>query len=139
MIDFVNETDFELDLGVITRIVASKTDKEIEFVLTDNETIQDLNRQFRDKDEPTDVLSFPYETMPGAPLGSIIVSIDFAKQKANELGHAIHEEIALLFTHGLLHVLGYDHETDNGEQRAEEARILNSFGFPSSLIARNMQ
>lgn len=137
MIDFCNETDFELALTIFEKIANSKTDKEIEFVLTDNESIQDLNRQFRGKDEPTDVISFPYEEMLGAPLGSIIVSIDFAKDKAKTLGHKVEDEIALLFTHGLLHILGYDHEIDNGEQRTEEERILTSLNLPKSLIVRN--
>lgn len=137
MIDFVNETDFELNLELFEKIAKSKTDKEIEFVLTDNESIQDLNRQFRNKDEATDVISFPYEEMPMTPLGSIVVSIEFAKEKANELGHKVEDEIALLFTHGLLHILGYDHEIDSGEQREEEQRILSEFGLPKSLIVRN--
>ena len=137
MLELVNETDFELDTKNIEEIIKLKTNKDVEFVLTDNENIQALNLNFRQKDEPTDVLSFPYESMPGAPLGTVIVSLDFATTKAQELGHSIDHEITLLFTHGLLHILGYDHETDNGEQRAEEERILNLFNLPKSLIIRN--
>lgn len=137
MIDFINETDFDFDTKQLEEIAKLQTAKEIEFVLTDNENIKLLNLEFRQKDEATDVLSFPYEEMPGAPLGTIIVSLDFAKAKAQELGHSVENEIVLLFTHGLLHILGFDHECDNGEQRAEEERILNLFNLPKSLIVRN--
>jgi probable rRNA maturation factor len=137
MIELVNETDFEFDTKYIQEITKLKTNKDVEFVLTDNENIKLLNLNFRQKDEPTDVLSFPYESMPGAPLGTVIVSLDFAMMKAKELGHSIDHEITLLFLHGLLHILGYDHEIDNGEQRSEEERILNLFNLPKSLIVRN--
>lgn len=129
MLDFCNETDFELELDLFEKITASKTNEMVEFVLTDNENIQELNKNFRQKDEPTDVLSFPYEKMSFAPIGSVIVSLDFAKLKADELGHKVEDEIALLFIHGLLHVLGFDHETDNGEQRDDEERLLGLLNY----------
>lgn len=137
MIDFVNETEFELDLDLLEAIAKSKTEAMIEFVLTDNANIQELNRNFRGKDEPTDVLSFPYEAMPMTPIGSVIVSLDYAKAKAQELGHSVQNEIALLFIHGLLHILGFDHEIDNGEHRDEEEKLIKTFALPQSLIVRN--
>ena len=71
------------------------------------------------------------------PLGSIVISIDTAKKEAEEFGHSIEDEIKLLFIHGLLHLLGYDHEIDNGEMRAKEAEIIEKFNLPKSLIVRN--
>ncbi|MEO1923813.1 MAG: rRNA maturation RNase YbeY, partial [Nautiliaceae bacterium] len=86
--------------------------------------------------KPTDVLSFPLENIPGMPLGSIVISIDTAKKGAKEFGHSIENEIKLLFIHGLLHLLGYDHEIDNGEMRAKEEEIIKKFNLPQSLIIR---
>ena len=63
--------------------------------------------------------------------------MDLAKRKANELGHNVNDEIALLFTHGFLHILGFDHETDNGEMREKEREIIENFKLPKSLIIRN--
>ncbi len=137
MLDFCNETEFELNLELFEEIASSKTPALIEFVLTNNENIQELNNNFRQKNEPTDVLSFPYEKMQFAPIGSVIVSLDFAQQKAQELGHKTEDEIALLFIHGLLHILGFDHESDNGEHRDEEAKLVELFSLPKSLIIRN--
>jgi probable rRNA maturation factor len=99
--------------------------------------MRELNKIYRNKDKATDVLSFPLEDMPGMPLGSIVISIDTAKKVANELGHSIEGEIKLLFIHGLLHLLGYDHETDNGEMREKEKEIIEKFNLPKSLIIRN--
>jgi len=137
MIDFDNRSEFEFDIDFLQEIYESLTDKDIELVLTTDKEIQELNKIYRNKDKPTDVLSFPLEEMPGMPLGSIIISVDTAKRVANELGHSIEDEIKLLFIHGLLHLLGYDHETDNGEMREKEAEIIKKFNLPESLIIRN--
>ncbi len=137
MIDFDNRSEFEFDIDLLQEIYESLTDKDIELVLTTDKEIQELNKIYRNKDKPTDVLSFPLEEMPGMPLGSIIISVDTAKRVANELGHSIEDEIKLLFIHGLLHLLGYDHETDNGEMREKEAEIIKKFNLPESLIIRN--
>ncbi|ACM93548.1 conserved hypothetical protein [Nautilia profundicola AmH] len=137
MIDFDNRTDYEFDINKLNDIYNLLTDKDIELILTDDEEIKELNSQFRNKDKATDVLSFPLEAMPGMPLGSIVISIDTAKKGAEEFGHSVDDEIRLLFLHGLLHLLGYDHETDNGEMRAKEEEIIKKLNLPSSLIVRN--
>jgi len=137
MIDFENKTDFEFDVKTLEEIYKYLTNKDIELILTTDEEIQKLNKIHRQKDKPTDVLSFPLENLPGMPLGSIVISIDTAKKGANEYGHSIEDEIKLLFIHGLLHLLGYDHEVDNGEMREKEKEIIEKFNLPKSLIIRN--
>ena len=112
------------------------TEKEIELIITDSNEIQSINKEHRNIDTPTDVLSFPYVDMPMSPLGSIIISLEHIQEKAQELGHSQNDECALLFIHGLLHLLGFDHEVDHGEMRSEEAKIINMFKLPKSLIIR---
>ena len=75
--------------------------------------------------------------MPNMPLGSIVISTDFVEEKAKEYGHTFNEEFSLLFIHGLLHLLKYDHEVDNGEHRAKEEELIKKFNLPDSLIVRN--
>jgi probable rRNA maturation factor len=137
MIDFDNRTDYNFDINKLMPIYEYLTDKDIELILTDNNEIQVLNKEYRQIDKPTDVLSFPLEDIPGMPLGSIVISIDKAKEGANKFGHSVDEEITLLFIHGLLHLLGYDHEIDNGEMRKKEAEIIKKFNLPESLIIRS--
>ena len=137
MIDFENRTDFEFDVNLLNEIYKYLTDKDIELILTNDEEIKKLNKQYRNKDIPTDVLSFPLENLPGVPLGSIVISLDTAKKGALEFGHSIEDEIKLLFIHGLLHLLGYDHEVDNGEMREKEKEIIKKFNLPKSLIIRS--
>lgn len=136
MIAFENRTEHVFSLELVEKITDSLTDKEIELILTDNADIRQINKTFRHLDKPTDVLSFPYEEMPMAPLGSIIVSADFVFSGAREHGHTPEDEFALLYIHGLLHLLGYDHEVDNGEMRRKEASIIKKFSLPESLIIR---
>ena len=70
------------------------------------------------------------------PLGSVVINLDLVELKAAQLGHGADDETALLFTHGLLHVLGYDHENDGGQMRAKECEIIEKFRLPKSLIVR---
>jgi len=142
IIDLENQTNLPVDIDKLEKIAQSLTTKEIELIITDNKTIQNINQEYRDKDKPTDVLSFPMDapfteqSIFGMPLGSIMISADFVRQKANDFGHTIQDELSLLFIHGLLHLLGFDHETDNGEMRAREKEIIKKFDLPSSLIVR---
>ncbi len=136
MIDIDNKTSFEVNNTLLQKIASSLTDKDIELVVTTNDEIQKINKEYRNIDKPTDVLSFPYEEMPMSPLGSIVVSQDLVIAKAKELGHTQEDEFTLLFIHGLLHLLGYDHEIDNGQMRQEEERLINEFKLPKSLIVR---
>ena len=137
MIDFDNRTDYDFDINKLQEIYEYLTDKDIELILTNDEEIKELNKIHRNKNKATDVLSFPLENIPGMPLGSIVISIDTAKKGAEEFGHSIEDEIKLLFIHGLLHLLGYDHEIDNGEMREKEKEIIEKFNLPKSLIIRN--
>ncbi|MBD3796341.1 MAG: rRNA maturation RNase YbeY [Campylobacterales bacterium] len=136
MIDIENKTDLEIDFTKLESILKSLTKKEIELIVTDNDEIQAINKEYRSKDYPTDVLSFPYEDMPFSPLGSIVISKNFVEDKAKELGHTVQDEFTLLFIHGLLHILGYDHEVDNGEMRQMEEKLIKKFSLPASLIVR---
>ncbi|WP_418640344.1 rRNA maturation RNase YbeY [Sulfurimonas sp. ST-27] len=136
MIDIDNKTSFEVNNTLLQKIALSMTDKDIELVITANDEIRQINKEYRNIDKPTDVLSFPYEEMPMSPLGSIVVSYDFVREKAAEFKHTQEDEFTLLFIHGLLHLLGYDHETDNGQMREEEERLINEFQLPKSLIVR---
>jgi len=136
MIDINNESSLELDTDLLETITKSLTDKDVELVVTNNAEIQEINKAHRNVDKPTDVLSFPYEDMPYAPLGSIVISEDMVKEKAAEFGHTPEEEFSLLYIHGLLHLLGYDHEVDDGEMRKKEEELINYFKLPKSLIVR---
>ena len=109
-------------------------------LVTSNRELQALNRRFRGKNKPTDVLSFP--AMTGlAPefAGDVAISAEIAKQNARRLGHTAAEEIRILVLHGMLHLAGYDHELDTGEMEREEARLRKSLGLPVGLIERNMR
>jgi probable rRNA maturation factor len=136
-----NQTDFEIEcVDLLSSIALAQTDKIIELIFTDNDTISSINAEFRDKPTPTDVLSFPlvddgFSNM----LGSIVISIDKAKEKADELSHTVCDEIALLFIHGVLHLLGYDHEIDDGQMREQECQLIAKFDLPPSLIVRTKE
>jgi len=69
-------------------------------------------------------------------LGSIVISSSFVEQKADELGHSNQDELSLLFIHGMLHLLGFDHEVDDGEMRSREEKLIRAFDLPKSLIIR---
>ena len=71
-----------------------------------------------------------------ALLGSVVINLDLVELKAAQLGHGTDDETALLFTHGMLHVLGFDHESDDGQMRAKECEIIEKFRLPKSLIVR---
>jgi len=132
-----NQTDFQPDTALLNTIAQHLCTRDVELVLTDDATIAALNAEHRGKENPTDVLSFPLEgDMEHLPLGSIVISIHHVTRKAKELGHTENEELALLFIHGLLHLLGYDHETDSGEMRAKEKELIQTFDLPESLIVR---
>jgi probable rRNA maturation factor len=137
MILLENQTNFNIDTKILNSIVNYlNISKDIELLIVNNKNIRSLNREYRDKDIETDVLSFPLEDIDFMPLGSIVISIDKAKEMSELYKHCIDNEIALLFTHGLLHLLGYDHEIDNGEMRKKEQEIIEYFNLPKSLIVR---
>ena len=138
MIDLDNTTEFNIDILILEKIANSLTQKDIELLVVKNDEIQELNKEHRNIDKATDVLSFPMDfDMPYMPLGSIVISTDFVEEKAKEYGHTFNEEFSLLFIHGILHLLGFDHEVDNGEHRAKEEELIKEFNLPDSLIVRN--
>ena len=134
---FENNTDYKIDLEFLEKIAQELSNEEIEFILTTNDEIHEINLTTRGIDKPTDVLSFPYENMPNTPLGSIVISADFVEEKSKLYNHSFDDELSLLFIHGLLHLVGYDHEIDDGEHRAKEEELIKKFKLPNSLIVRN--
>ena len=139
MIELDNRTEKNYHLALIEQISDVLSDREIELILTDNDEIAHINREFRGIDKATDVLSFPSDPFPGAPLGSIVISVDKVESIAKELGHSENDELALLFIHGMLHLLGFDHEVDNGEMRDKEVEMIEKFNLPKSLIVRTLE
>ncbi len=112
---------------------------EVSVTFTDNEGIHALNREYRNVDRPTDVLSFPlsdgedYDTDGDAVLlGDIVISLERAQTQAEEYGHSFEREVAFLTVHSMLHLLGYDHETSPENERdmfARQDEILMSAGM----------
>lgn len=139
MIELENRTEKNYDFELIENIANHLSEAEIELILTDNDEIAEINREFRGIDKATDVLSFPSDPFPGAPLGSIVISVDKVESVATELGHSQNDELALLFIHGMLHLMGFDHEVDNGEMRAKEIELIERFNLPKSLIVRTLE
>jgi probable rRNA maturation factor len=111
-------------------------------LITGDAEVRRLNREFRNKDYPADVLSFrcgagiPARDLAGKPLGEIAISFDRAKQQASELGHKAEQELQILMLHGVLHLTGLDHERDGGEMARAERRWRKRFSLPSGLIER---
>lgn len=104
---------------------------EISIYLTDDQVIRDLNRSYRGKDKATDVLSFTLDEPVGEYhlLGEIVISIDTAERQAKDLGYSLEEEIKRLLVHGFVHLLGYDHELGEKEEKVFkqlEHRLINS-------------
>ena len=110
---------------------------DVELVFVSDDEMCKINHEQRGINKATDVLSFPYEQVSGGLMGSVVISTDTASRVASELGHSIEYEIALLFLHGVLHILGYDHEIDNGQMRQKEKEVIEHFNLPDSLIIRN--
>jgi len=133
---FENNTQHKIDISFIQKVASELTDKEIELIFTTDKEMKDINFNTRGIDKSTDVLSFPYDEMPHVPLGSIVISSNFVEDKAKLYKHSFEDEFALLFIHGILHLLGYDHETDNGEHRKKEEELICKFSLPKSLIVR---
>ena len=125
-------------------LLGLETDAEVSVLLVDDATIRELNSEYRSKDYATDVLSFPLEeetvageepVVIGGPaermLGDIVISIETAQKQATEYGHSVERELTFLAVHGLLHLLGHDHEkSEEAEKimRSEEKRIMEALG-----------
>ena len=106
-------------------------DKELSVLLVNDHKIKNLNQSFRDKNAPTDVLSFPQfeeeEGFDSILLGDVVVSLETAEQQAKEHGLNFEEEVVLLIIHGLLHLLGYDHEISAKEEKRMQKKTLELF------------
>ncbi len=96
--------------------------------------VRALNRRFRRKNAATDVLSFPAEEPQ--QLGDVVIAAGVARRQAKSAGHPVQTEFRVLALHGLLHLLGYDHETDDGRMARLEARLRRRGGLPEGLIER---
>ena len=107
---------------------------EVSVALVSDTRMRALNRQYRRKDQATDVLSF----VADEPLGDIVIATGVARRQAREAGHSYQAELRVLALHGLLHLLGYDHHdsTDNGRMARVEARLRRKGGLASGLIER---
>ncbi len=104
-------------------------------LITSEAEMRRLNRDFRRQDCATDVLSFPSKKTLGF-LGDIAISFQHAQRQAAEYGHAVGQEIEILMLHGVLHLLGMDHEKDRGQMARAENKWRASFGLPAGLIQR---
>jgi len=106
---------------------------EVDVLITSSAQMRHLNRRFRGKGSATDVLSFP--SVEGTA-GDIAISAEVGARNARRLGHSAAEEMKVLILHGLLHLAGYDHETDAGAMARKEARLRQVLGLPAALIER---
>ena len=152
MIYFMNDQEsypitYKLKMLVRKAVVATleyegyRSDAEVSLTFTDNDGIQTLNRDYRQIDRPTDVLSFPltdYESAelpvggPELSLGDIVISLERAAEQAEEFGHSFEREVAFLTVHSMLHLLGYDHvnsDEEDAEMRRRQREILREMGL----------
>ncbi|AKL95788.1 rRNA maturation factor [Clostridium aceticum] len=113
-----------------------ETDYEVSLSFVDNEEIHELNKTYREKDCPTDVLSFPMvdddsPVLEEKILGDIVISVEKAIEQAKEYGHSFEREMAFLTVHSMFHLMGYDHmeEEDAKEMRAKEEAVLQQLGI----------
>lgn len=115
----------------------------VSVLLTTDAELKRLNRTFRRKNKPTDVLSFPAAPVPGLPpdqqqAGDLAISLETAMRQAGQFNHPLQQEIKILILHGLLHLSGLDHETDAGEMAARELALRTQLRLPNSLIDRTL-
>lgn len=121
---------------------------EVDVVFVDDLEMQDINYKHLGNDYSTDVLSFPLlvdesilhyalEHKSQISIGSIVINVDEVRNVSADLRHSEIDEAKLLFIHAFLHILGFDHERDEGEHRVTEQRVIEHFGLPKSLICRN--
>ena len=103
-------------------------------LITGDTELRRLNRDFRGKDYATDVLSFP--AAETGFLGDVAISLGRARAQAREFGHPVEQEVQILMLHGVLHLLGHDHETDSGAMARAEKRWRSKLGLPNGLIER---
>lgn len=114
--------------------------RSFDCLISGDAELRRLNRHYRKKDYATDVLSFPASNAavpkPEKTLGELAISADRALAQARDCGHALGDELRILMLHGLLHLTGLDHETDDGKMARAESRWRKTFGLPDGLIER---
>lgn len=120
-------------------VAAVKLRGDVSVLLTGDAEVRRLNRQFRRKDKPTDVLSFPARKLSGNQpfAGDVAISVETAARQAEDLGHSLATETQILMLHGLLHLAGYDHERDSGQMARKEALLRRRLGLAHGLIERS--
>lgn len=123
----------------LQRAAPASAKGDVSIAVVSDRRMRALNRQFRGKDTTTDVLSFPATHMPGVStfLGDIVIAISVATRQAREAGHSVSTELKILALHGLLHLLGYDHDSDDGKMARAEARLRKKAGLREGLIERH--
>lgn len=114
----------------------------VSILLTSDERIRQLNRQFRKKNAATDVLSFPAVAWAGdgprsKTAGDLAISLETAARQAEAFGHSLETEVKVLILHGALHLAGFDHESDSGEMASLEGKLRDELGLPAGLIERS--
>ena len=134
-----NQEVVPIDRGRLREIVRgvlagqNVADYEISLAFVDNPTIHTLNKRYLNHDEPTDVLSFPLSDPSAKKLaGELVIGVEVAKERAEELGHTVDAELALYVIHGLLHLCGYDDKSPKAERemRERERHYLQQFSLP---------
>ncbi len=110
---------------------------EVDVLIASSALIRRLNRRFLGKDKPTDVLSFPSAQANGFA-GDIAIAADVGARNARRLGHTCTEELKILILHGMLHLAGYDHESDQGEMGRKEEQLRRVLRLPGGLIRRSL-
>ena len=123
----------------LRRVAPLRARGSVSIALVSDTRIRALNLRYRRKDAPTDVLSFPTNPesrIPNPFLGDIVIALGVARRQAREAGHTELAELKVLALHGLLHLLGYDHERDHGRMRRLEGRLRRKGGLREGLIAR---
>lgn len=119
---------FPVDSSALVRVAEATLeavglrDVDLTITLSNDRRLRALNRAYRGKDRPTDVLSFPYDD-EGGQIGDLIISVERADLQARDRGHGLQRELEVLTLHGTLHVCGYDHETDDGTMDRLEAKL----------------
>jgi probable rRNA maturation factor len=119
----------------LERAAPSSARGSVDVALVSDRDMRRMNAHFRNVDAATDVLSFP-SGADGDSLGDVAIAVGVARRQAAGQGHSLATELRILALHGLLHLLGYDHEEDNGRMRRLEERLRRRAGLPRGLIAR---
>ena len=127
----------ELTAFVAAACRAARLRGMVTLMVTDNRELRALNLRFKGADRATDVLSFPAPVFVRGFAGDVAVSVEIAAKNARLLGRSVSEEIRILVLHGVLHLAGYDHDTDNGEMASRELLMRKRLSLPTGLIERN--